>query len=67
MTKLKGWICDICKREFREDDNENYSNVAFEIIIPSGNKNEIDAHFKFDDTCSNCRMELANAIVRLIH
>jgi hypothetical protein len=66
MTLIKIWKCNICGKEFRPDSSGYDANVEVDIVIPSASRYETDAHYHFDDTCTNCRNELILAIDKLI-
>jgi len=64
MTVINGWVCDICRREFR-DDEAGYSgraNLKVEITFQLG----IVSEYKFQDTCLNCRTSIDIAIQKEI-
>ena len=66
MTKITSWMCDICKKKFKEGDPGYSANAAVEILIPIGSFAESEERFYFDDTCYDCRVNLSIAINGLI-
>lgn len=64
MTQTNSWICDICKKEFRQNDTGWDKNLSMDISIP--NSYGDDADFIFDDTCQDCRIRIEKFISDMI-
>ena len=60
MAQIKRWKCDICGKEFGEDDAgyKACDKLYVMIRMSLGATEEIG----FDDTCLNCRSEIADVI-----
>ena len=64
MTKISGWACDICRKEFREGDAGFSSNTPIDIVIII--QPEVSSEYIFEDTCISCRAKIDSAIQQVI-
>ncbi len=61
MAQINRWKCDICGKEFGEDD-AGYKTCDKLYIMIRMIPGVLAEEIGFDDTCSNCRTIIADAI-----
>lgn len=61
MAEINIWKCDICKKEFKEDDygykNKEDLNININLGLYEGVQN-----FYYKDTCKSCREDIYTSI-----
>lgn len=67
MSKIRVWVCDICKKEFHPSDIGYEDHREIEIIISGDINSENYGIFEFEDTCQECRKELSSVISYFIN
>ncbi len=65
MTKIVGWTCDICRRDFREGDIGYSNNLPLEIVIIFSPEANVSS-YNFSDVCMNCRTIIDCAVANAI-
>jgi len=62
MAQIYRWKCDICGREFAENDVGFKNRCSFRIEIPTIHGMVSDEVYAYEDTCLNCRTEISIVI-----
>jgi len=55
------WMCDVCKKEFREGDCSSKNRRGIDIEIDLG-LFEGNSNYKYNDVCYDCRTAINQAI-----
>lgn len=60
MATVHRWKCDICGKEFGENDAgfKTRSSLSIDIFLTFG----VTDRYNFGDSCLNCRTELSLAV-----
>ena len=67
MATIHRWKCDICGKEFCENDAGFKNRCSLRIEIPTIHGMASDEVYAYEDTCLKCRNELAIAIEKKLN